>query len=297
MNYKKIIKSQEIRFKILSFLSFIPDLFMVKFQYRVKLGRRLNLKNPKRYTEKLQWYKLYYKNPLMSQCADKYEVREYIRSKGLEDILNKLYYVYDSIEDIDMDKLPNKFVMKTTNGSGTNILCQEKANVNVGEMKSKLSKWLKRNYYSAGREWAYKNIIPRIIVEEFLEDETNKFDGINDYKFICFNGKVEYIVLDVDRQIDHKRNVYDRDWNFIDVETDHKNFGDCISKPEALGEMLNIAEKLAEDFPSVRVDLYWVKNKIYFGELTFYPWTGYVPFNPDEFDFILGDKFILPKYK
>lgn len=295
MNYKKIIKSQDLRFKILKALNFIPDSLMIKLQYKIKLGRSLNINDPKRYSEKLQWYKLNYRNPIMTKCADKYEVREYIKSKGLGCILNKLYLVCDSPNDIDLHLLPEKFVIKTTNGSGTNILCKNIDEFDIIESKKKLTNWLSRDYYSPGREWAYKDIKPRIIIEEYLEDQENRFDGINDYKFICFNGKVKYIVFDVDRQIGHKRNIYDKEWNFIDVSTDKPNIGDIIQKPKGLNQMIRVAEKLAEDFPTVRVDLYWVNNKIYFGELTFYPWTGYVSFKPDEFDFEIGNHFDLSK--
>ena len=145
-----------------------------------------------------------------------------------------------------------------------------------------------------GREWSYKNIVPRIIAEELIEDENNQFSGINDYKFICFNGEPKYIVLDVDRYKNHKRNFYDLSWNFLDVSSDLPNFGDCVPIPDCLNQMLTIASTLSENFPGMRVDLYCVNGKIYFGELTFYPWSGYVNFNPDEFDFILGNEFILP---
>lgn len=293
MDYKKIIKNQETRFKILHFLRFIPDSVMIKFQYRIKLGRKLNLKNPQRYSEKLQWYKLNYRTSLMTKCADKYTVREYIKSKGLEYILNKLYAVYDSEDEINLCELPQKFVMKTTNGSGTNILCKDKTNISLEYTKKTLKHWINRDYFASGREWAYKDVTPRIIVEEYLEDEKNPFEGINDYKFICFNGEAKYIVLDVDRQTNHKRNIYDNDWKFIDVSTDHPNFGDCVARPDGLNEMLRVAEMLAEDFPCVRVDLYWVNRKVYFGEITFYPWTGYVKFDSDEFDFTLGEIFDL----
>jgi hypothetical protein len=286
--------SQEMRLKILKMLGFIPDKFMIQLQYRIKTGRRLNLKNPQRYSEKLQWYKLYYRTSLMTHCADKYSVREYIKSKGLESILNELYAVYNSANDINFDSLPEKFVIKTTNGSGTNIFCKEKSKFSFDEIKPLLNKWMSRDNFSAGREWAYKDITPRIIIEEYLEDNNNPYDGINDYKFICFNGKARCIVFDVERFSDHKRNFYDTDWSFIDVSNEYPNFGDCVSRPEGLEKMIRIVNTLAEDFPFVRVDLYWVNDKVYFGELTFYPSTGYVIFNPDDFDLILGKYFELP---
>lgn len=294
VDYKSIIKNKELRLKILDLLSFIPDPCMLKQQYRLKLGRKLNLKNPQRFTEKIQWYKLNYRNPIMTICSDKYNVREYIESKGLSNILNKLYAVYDDVDAIDLDSLPDKFVLKTTNGSGTNIFCRDKSDFSLKEAKKYLKEWLKRNNFSAGREWSYKNIKPKIIAEELLEDQNNQFDGINDYKFLCFNGEAKYIILDVDRFVDHKRNIYDVEWNFINVSTDKPNLNNSILKPDGLDEMLNIASTLAEDFPFVRVDLYWVNNRVYFGELTFYPWSGYVQFEPDEFDFVLGKQFKLP---
>lgn len=289
--YKKIIKSQRIRFIILRILRIIPNKTMVKIQYKIKMGIKLNLKNPKRYTEKIQWYKLYYHNPIMKKCVDKYEVRQYLESKGLEYILPQLYNVYERVEDIDEEELPEKFVLKTTNGSGTNIFCKNKEQFSLLKYKKKIKSWLNTDFYGLGREWAYKGVKPRIIIEELLEEKESEFSGINDYKFLCFNGKVEYIVLDLDRYVEHKRNIYDKDWNYIDVETDCKKYGDRVEKPQELKKMIEIAEKLSEEFPAVRIDLYCVNNKIYFGEMTFYPWTGYVKFHPDEFDIELGKKF------
>lgn len=297
LDYRKIIKNKELRFKILHYLRFIPDTWMLKFQYKIKMGRDLNLKEPQRWTEKLQWYKIYYRTSLMTKCADKYEVRDYIKSKGLEEILVMLFACYDDSNKINLDALPEKFVIKTTNGSGTNILCKDKSQLHLEKVKQSLITWMDRDNYSVGREWSYKEIVPKIIVEEYLEDKSNPFDGINDYKFICFNGKAKYIVFDVDRHINHKRNIYDTDWNFIDVSTDYSNFGDSVPRPDGLDEMLRVANILAEDFPFVRVDLYWVNGKVYFGELTFYPWTGYVQFDPDQFDYKLGEEFILPSIR
>ena len=298
MDYKKIIKNQDTRFKILKLLSFIPDKIMVKLQYRIKTGRKLNLKNPQRYTEKLQWYKLNYRNPLMTKCADKYTVREYIESKGLGHILNELYGVYDNVNEIDFDKLPNKFVLKTTNDSDTNIFCKDKANSDLEEIKKKMDKKMEeRAQIPLAREWAYNNSKRRIICEKLLEDKGTKDNSINDYKFLCFKGNPEFIVYDIDRYIGHKRNFYDTSWKYLNISSDCPNFGDIVEKPEKLKEMLEIAKILSEDFPAVRVDLYCIQNKIYFGELTFYPWSGYVKFEPDEFDFILGKKFKLEKYQ
>jgi len=291
MNYKNIIKKQETRFKILHYLRFIPDKLMIKLQYFIKLKKIPDLKKPKTFNEKLQWYKLYYRDPLMTICADKYEVRKYVKSKGLDYILNDLYYVINSPNEIDLEKLPDKFVIKTTNGSGTNFFCEDKEQFSLESIKPTLTKWLNRNIYASGREWAYKNITPRIIIERFLEDNNSQYHGINDFKFICFNGKAEYILVDIDKLKYNRRNVYDTNWNKVEVQFNQPNFEHEFSKPEQLDEMLKIVNKLAEGFPFVRVDLYLVNQKIYFGELTFYPGTGYLKFAPQKFDYKLGELF------
>ncbi len=293
--YKKIFRSTKVRHAILSVLNFVPDKPMIQLQYRIKMGKKLNLSDPKTYTEKLQWYKLYYRDPLMTKCADKHLVREYLASRGYSALSCKEYGVYDRPEDINFDALPEKFVIKTTNGSGTNIICKDKRQFKKDEAVVEIKDWLKRDCYGLGREWAYKDITPRIVVEEFLEDVENKYDGINDYKFLCFGGKAYYVVFDADRYVGHKRSIYDADWNYVDVGTDCEKLGDVVPKPEGFEEMKRIAEDLSKDFPCVRVDLYWVNHRAYFGELTFYPWTGYIVFDPEEFDMTLGNKFVLPE--
>lgn len=292
--YKKIFRSTKMRHAILRILSFIPDKQMLSLQYRIKMGQRLNLNNPQTFTEKLQWYKLYYRDPVMTKCADKHLVREYLAERGYKDLSCVEYGVYDKPEDINLSELPKRFVLKTTNGSGTNIICKDKSKFDLQKNQKELHDWLKRDCYGLGREWAYKDIEPKIIAEEYLEDEENEFDGINDYKFICFNGKVHYVVFDADRYVGHKRSIFDAEWNYIDVGTDCEKLGDTVLKPEGFEEMKKIAEDLSKDFPFVRVDLYWVNHRAYFGELTFYPWTGYIVFDPRSFDFELGEKFLLP---
>lgn len=293
-NYKKIFRSAKTRHMILSGLRFLPDKEMIRLQYWIKMGKKLNLRKPKTYTEKIQWYKLYYRNPLMTVCADKHLVRKFLYDRGYPDLACNEYRVYDKVEDVRYEDLPDRFVIKTTNGSGTNIICKDKTEFKIDQAKDELREWLKRDCYGLGREWAYKDITPRIIVEEFLEDKENVYDGINDYKFMCFDGRVHYIVFDADRYTNHKRNIYDADWNYIDVGTDCEKLGDVVPKPDGLVEMKRIAEDLSKGFPFVRVDLYWINNRVYFGELTFYPWTGYVVFDPENFDTTLGEKFVLP---
>lgn len=283
---------------LLKLLSFVPDKTMLKWQYKIQLGRKLNIKNPTRYTEKLQWYKLYYHNPVMTQCVDKYEVRDYVKSKGLEHILNELYAVYEIGEKIDFESLPQSFAIKTTNGSGTNLFVKNKNDVDLRSLEKEIKTFSKRPHKSAGREWAYNNVKNRIVVEKLLVDEENEFGGINDYKILCFNGKVECIIVDVSRFSNHRRNFYSTEWERLTVESDHPNFEPDIERPKNLEEMLRIAEILSQGFPEVRVDLYNISGTIIFGELTFYPWSGYVKFIPDEYDYCLGTRFdISKKYK
>lgn len=183
MDYKKIIKSRKMRLEILKLLNFIPDKLMIQVQYRIKTGRRLNLKAPKRYTEKLQWYKLYYRDPIMVQCADKYSVRDYVRSKGLEYILNDLYGVYEDESKIQFDKLPSSFVLKTTNGGGGNniIICDDKNKLDKEKTLRLLREWLKqKKRKSEGREWIYYDSKPKIIAEKVLP--RNNENDLPDYK-------------------------------------------------------------------------------------------------------------------
>lgn len=297
MNYKSIIKSQALRRKILRMLSFIPDKPMIKLQYRMKMGRKLDLKNPKRFTEKLQWYKLYYKNPLMIQCVDKYDVREYVKSKGLENILIPCYGVFDSADDIDWDSLPNQFVMKDTLGGGGNsvIIVKDKTKEDIGELKRRAAEWtrIKAHVKSDGREWPYysgKN--HRIIIEQFINSGSSKV-GLIDYKFFCFGGSTEFIYVMGDRRVGERVRVrlVDRNFNWLSVtRVGDEDLGE-VEEPKNYKIMLKVAEKLAEEFPHVRVDLYNIDGEIRFGELTFYNASGYMMYKPDEFDIIAGDYF------
>lgn len=294
MNYKKIIKNQNLRFKLLKMLSILPDSLMLNIQYYIKLNRKLNIRTPKRFTEWIQWYKAYYRNPVMHKCVDKYDVREYVAGKGLEDILIPNYGIFNRAEDINFNNLPGKFIIKTTDGSGGEnvVICKDKGALNIKDTIRNLDLWLGKKDINAGREWAYTGMKQsRIIIEDYLENPIEPEAGIPDYKILCFGGRPMYIIYDCDRFIEHKRNVYDTEWNRIYVDTDCNQKDADIPAPKKLNEMLGIAAKLSEDFPFVRVDLYNIDDKIYFGELTFYPWSGYVQFNPDSFDFKLGELF------
>ena len=296
MDYKKVFRDQDVRFKILKSLNWIPDSIMLRLQYRIKIGFWPNFKNPKRYTEKIQLYKMKYRNPVMGQCVDKYEVRAFVEQKGLGHILNKCYGVYDDAKDIDIDNLPNSFVAKTTDGGGglNVIIVRDIKLLDKDQFVKDLDHW-KGNLYKVdpGREWAYTQMkSSRIIVEELLEDNTTGDGSIDDYKLMCFNGKFRSLWVDKGRYSDHHRGFWDENLNFLEgVYSDHDTFAIPPTLPENMNEMVKIAEKLSEDFPYARVDLYNIKGRIYFGEITFYPWSGYVRFTPDEFDFTLGSYF------
>lgn len=296
MDYKKFLGNQDLRFKILNSLSWVPDSIMLRVQYRIKMGFWPNFKNPQRYTEKIQLYKMKYRNPVMGQCVDKYDVRVFVEEKGLGRILNQCYGVYDDANDIDVSKLSNSFVAKTTDGGGGQnvILVRDKDKLDVAKFKKDLNHW-KGNIFKMdpGREWAYTQMkSSRIIVEELLEDDTTGDGSIDDYKLMCFNGKFRCLWVDKGRYSDHHRGFWDENLEFLkDVYSDHDTFDTPPALPENMKEMVSIAEKLSEDFPYARVDLYNIKGKIYFGEITFYPWSGYVKFTPDEFDYRLGSYF------
>lgn len=301
-DYKRIIKSREVRLKILRILSFIPDKQMIKLQYRIKLHRKLNLKNPQRFTEKLQWYKLNYKDSLMQKCVDKYDVRKYIKECGLESILIPIIGVYDSVDEIDFGGLPNEFVIKDTLGGGGNsvIVCNNKSSLDLDFVKINLNKWIKNSTSSrqGGREWVYGGKKHRIIIEKMLPSRVED-GGLIDYKFFCFNGIPTYTYVITDRKMGEKAElgIYEADTfkKINAVRADEKPLTREVCKPERYAEMINIAQVLSKPFPEVRVDLYCVDNKIYFGELTFFDGSGYMRFEPDEFDIEMGKKFILPE--
>lgn len=295
MDYKKQIRSKKLRLKILKKLSFISDEIMIKLQYRISTGYKLNIKNPQTFNEKIQLYKLKYRNKLMIICADKFAVRKYIEGKGYSEILNVLYGVFNSYSEINFKDLPKRFVLKTTNGSGTNYICLDKNEIDHKNLKKIFKEWMKPFKKSPGREWAYDSISPKIVCEKYLDGVNG--ESLMDYKIFCFDGKPYYIQVDIDREENHKRNIYDTEWNYIDETITYENKGDVIKKPNNLDDMLKIASELSKDFPHVRVDLYNQNNNIVFGELTFYHGSGYEKFSTNEFAKEMGSKFDFPKTK
>ena len=301
MDYKRIIKNRALRLKILELLDFVPDKLMIKIQYRIKTGKKLSLKEPKRYTEKMQWYKLYYKNPAMICCVDKGDVREYVKKKGLEDILLKCYGIFDTFEDIEWEKLPHQFVIKDTlGGGGVSVeVVKDKLRADIKYIKRKCQKWTSVNERrkSAGREWPYySGKKHRIIIEEFLESKIEE-GGLIDYKFLCFDGEPRYVYVLCDRTMagGAQCGIFDINFNLLPYsENDEKRLERVIAKPKNYEQMIDVARALSKEFPEARVDLYNQEGKIYFGEITFFDSSGYMIFEPDAFDFELGTFFNVP---
>ncbi len=278
--------------KRLQFL--VSDKTAIRARFRKKLGRDLNFEKPKTFNEKLNWSKLYDRNPLMTQCADKYAVREFIQKKIGGRILNELYGVWDNVDEIEFDSLPKSYVLKATHGSGWNIIVKKNSNLNRCEAKRKLKKWLKTNHYNRlSREWVYKNIQPKIICEKYLEDENGQ---LPDYKFHCFHGNPRLIQVDLDRYTHHKRILYNPEWEKCNFQ-----WGDypyekemTVPPPACLKDMLEISRVLSRGFPFVRIDLYDVKGSPFFSEIGFQPDAGFAKFTPEHWDAEFGKLLELP---
>lgn len=293
--YKKLFKSQDLRIKLLSALDFVPDVFMIRLQYFLYFGRLVNLRHPTRFSEKLQWYKLRYRNSLMTKCVDKVCVREFVRERGLSDILTSEYAVYHKVGDIDFEILPNKFVAKYNNGAQRNLIVKNKNDIEEAVFLERLRTWMETPLSKMGREWSYYDVVGKVLVEEYLEPED---DGdLTDYKFFCFNGEPAFLYVLKDRFSAEglKLGVYDIDFNKLDAyRSGIKRLEEDVRKPIGYEKMLEVVRKLARGFPHVRVDLYNINGRIVFGELTFYDGSGYISYDPDEFDFKAGALFQLP---
>ena len=247
--------------------------YILEQQFIQNTGYPLNLDNPQTFNEKIQWLKLYDHNPLMTICADKVAVRDYIKEKIGEEYLVPALGIYDKPEDIDFDKLPNRFVLKVNWGSGQNIIVKDKSQLDIAETRQKLAEWMKpeSNHYYNFFEPCYKNIQSKAIAEKYLE----QIDGqVYDYKFMCFHGKPHWILVCKDRGKNTVYENYDMDWNLF-VPTPKSAKHATTEKPKHFDKMIEIAKKLSTPFPFVRVDFYYVSNKIYIGELTFMPNGGF----------------------
>nr|WP_319271816.1 ATP-grasp fold amidoligase family protein [uncultured Draconibacterium sp.] len=271
---------------------FISDRLFIKYQFKNRLNRFPDLKNGQSFSEKIQWLKLNYREETMSCCADKYKARDYVKDKVGEKYLIPLINVYENYKDINFNLLPNQFALKATHGCGWNIICKDKTKISASELKAKLKTWQNENYFYRGREWVYKSLYPRFICEQLILDKYGQ-DPL-DYKIFCFNGKPTYIQIDFNRFGNHTRAFYDLNWNKQNFSILHPISDEELEKPKNLNELIDVAKKLSENFPFVRVDLYNPDNKIYFGEMTFYPGNGCVPFLPREHDFEFGTLLQIP---
>lgn len=278
-----------------SFGRILSDEQYIKFMNRVIMHKKLDLKNPRTFNEKLQWLKIHDHNPKYTQMVDKYEAKKYAASIIGEKYIIPTLGIWDSFDEINFDNLPNQFVLKCTHDSGGLIICRDKNKLNRDEAKAKLTSCLKQQYYWIAREWPYKNVKPRIIAEAYMENSGD--EELTDYKWFCFNGEVKFLYIShglanhetatIDfYDMDHKRMPFKR--------TDYKNSSEDIPKPSTYDEMLSIAKKLSEGIPFVRIDLYEIKGKVYFSEITFYPCAGWMPIEPPEWDLKLGEYINLP---
>lgn len=252
------------------------------------MGRYLNLKNPKSLSDKMNYINLYDKNILASMCADKFKVRDYIKEKGFSDYLVNLIKVYDDVESIDFEKLPNKFAMKCNHGCGYNIICQDKKELDIEKSKKLLNKWIKEKYGFRGGEYHYNDIEPKIIVEEYIEGLDSTRLPI-DYKIHCFNGEPVFTLCCVNREEKLKLAVYDNNWYKVDAITDKYSTDNIIEKPKDYDNMLKIARDLSKPFKILRVDFYELNQKALLGELTYTPAAGRPNYFKEEFDVSMGE--------
>ena len=273
----------------------LADRELIRLKFRYRFGKSLNLENPRTFNEKIQWIKLYDRDPLMTLYADKYEIRKVVENKIGRHILNELYGVFESVDEIDFDSLPESFVLKASHGCEWNIIVKNKSVLDRKKAKKKMRKWLATNYYTRKREWAYKHIKPRIVCEKYME---NKDGSLIDYKFFCFNGIPRFIQIHLDRYTGHKRTFYTTQWQKLDLFMEKKggdHYRGELSRPKSLTDMVEIARTLSESFTFARIDMYDVDGKAIFGEVTFYPGNGMKRFSPKSWDEKFGSYLELPK--
>jgi len=271
------------------------DKIFIKWEFFSMMHRFPNLDNPITYNEKLQWLKLNSKNPEYTKMVDKFEAKEYVRKILGDEYIIPTFGIWNSFDEIDFDKLPEKFVLKCTHDSGGLVICKDKSKLDKNEVRRKIEKSLKHNYYLEHREYPYKDVKPRIIAEQFMVDESGS--ELKDYKFFCFNGVCKMLFVATDRPFDTRFDFFDTDFNHLPFKQGHPLATKKISKPKGFEKMKKIAEKLSVGIPHVRVDLYDINGHIYFGELTFFHFSGNVPFEPSEWDVKIGNWLQLPTLK
>lgn len=287
------IKSKAISI-LMRFSSILPDDIYLKIRYFIEMGYPLNLENPKLYNEKLQWLKLYDQKQIYSDLVDKYKVKAIVAKKIGEKYIIPTIGVWDNIDQINFNNLPDKFVLKTTHGGGSTgvFICKDKNTINKDFLKKKFNKLLKRsNEYIYFKEWPYKNASRKIIIEKLIG---NSKSALIDYKFYCFNGVPKVVAVATGRYSDLRFDYFDMNFNHLEFEQGGKNSSNPIDRPKGFDQMIEIAAKLSENLPHVRVDLYNDNGIIYFGELTFFDSSGFAKFYPPEWDQIFGSWIELP---
>lgn len=278
------------------FCGWMPDKLFLKVKFRLNMGKWPNLKNPKTFSEKLQWLKLYNRCPEYTMMVDKVIAKEFVASVLGEEYIIPTIGVWEDPDEIDFDKLPDRFVLKVNHNSGTGMyICKDKSRMDVVKVKAELRKGLKENYYKKNREWPYKDVPRRAFAEEYMEDE---FGELRDYKFFCFDGEVKALFIASDRSKgEHatRFDFFDENFNHLPFTNGHPNATTTPTKPDTFEEMKLLAEKLSKGTPHVRIDFYDVNGKIYFGEMTFFHWSGMKPFDPEEWDCKFGKWLKLPE--
>lgn len=277
---------------------FIPDKLYLELVYFLQMKKSLNLKDPKTFTEKLQWLKLYNRRPEYTMMVDKHAVKSYVSKMIGEEYIIPSLGVYKTFEEIDFDALPNQFVLKCTHDSGSIVICRDKSNFDKEAARKKLMRKFKSNMFWHGREWPYKNVRPRILAEAYMEDSVT--DELRDYKFFCFNGECKALFVATDRQTpgeEVKFDFFDMNYNHLDVRNGHPNAKMLPEKPQQFELMIKLAQKLSKDIPHVRIDFYEVDGRVYFGEMTFFHFNGTVRFEPEKWDYKLGSWIKLPEKK
>ena len=292
LSIKRIVLALNSR----GFFNGLSDKAYLKLMFRTKMGKKLDLKHPKTFSEKLQWLKLYDRKPQYTDMVDKYEAKRYVAERIGEQYIIPTLGVWDKFDDIDFDALPNRFVLKCTHDSGGLVICRDKKNLDLEAARTKIERSLARNYYHYGREWPYKNVKPQILAEQYMED--TKTAELRDYKFFCFDGVAKALFIATERQKageEVKFDFFDMDFKHLDFRQGHPNASTYPEKPERFEEMRELAEKLSKGIPQLRVDFYEVNGKTYFGELTFSHFGGMMPFEPEEWDVRFGEWIVLPE--
>lgn len=273
----------------------LPDKWYLFFRFKNRVGYWPHLNHPRTFNEKLQWLKLNDRHAEYTQMVDKIDAKKYVASIIGDKYIIPTLGVWNSVDEIEWDKLPNQFVIKVSSDSGGIVVCKDKQTLDIEKAKEKLTNGWGKNYYVHNKEYPYRDLTPRIIAEEYKEDESGY--ELRDYKIFCFNGEPKILFVASDRQKageDTKFDFFDLNWNHLPFTNGHPNSKEFIAKPKNFEEMLEIAKKLSVGIPQVRIDLYNCNGQIYFGEITFFHWSGMTAFDPIEWDFKLGKMIKLP---